>query len=57
MEYLDFGFSSGTNMGNATDSMNKKFWRTLKKQAKAKRHSYALKEVQGVLKRLKNYKI
>lgn len=57
LEYLDFGFSSGSDMGHATKSMNKNFWKILKKQAKSKRHSYALKEVQGILKRLKNYKI
>lgn len=57
LEYLDFGFGSGTDMGSAVGSMNKKYWRVLRKQAKGKRHSQALKEVEGILKRLKNYKI
>lgn len=57
MEYLDMGWSAGQNMGSATEKMNKKYWRELRRQAKSKRHSYAMKEVQGILKRLRKYDI
>jgi hypothetical protein len=56
-EYLDMGWGSGASMGDATDKMNKKFRKALKKQALSKRHSYAMKEVKDILKRLKKYDI
>ena len=57
LEYLDTGWGSGASMGSAVDTMNKKYWKVLRKQAKGKKNSYAMKEVQGILKRLRKYEI
>jgi len=57
LEYLDMGWGSGTHMGDATEKMNKKYWKALRKQARMKRHSWAMKEVQGILKRLRKYEV
>lgn len=57
MEYLLVGSESASNLGDASMKLNKKFARILKKQAAAKRNGYAMKEVAGILKRLKRYDI